>query len=191
MSPKIALIYASRHGHVRAIAEHLASVAAVRRVDCVMIDVKQARLDVLDDYDAALIAGSVHFGRHAGPLRRFVTRNLSRLSSMPSAFVSVSGSAASLEGRVQAEEYIDAFVRVTRWTPDLRVSVAGAVLYTKYGFLTRLMMKFASRTAGRDTDTTRDVVYTNWIEVEQFMHTFVDTLERHAHAVRELVRARA
>lgn len=191
MAPKIALVYASRHGHVRAIAERLASIAAIRRCECAVIDVKHAHANALDGCDAAVIAGSVHFGRHAGTLRRFVARKLARLSSIPTAFVSVSGSAAALNGRAEAEKYIDDFIRVTGWRPDLRLSVAGAVLYTKYGPITRLMMKFASRTAGRDTDTTRDYVYTNWSEVDQFMHGFIDTLERHAHAVQEKQRARA
>ncbi|HEX6640395.1 MAG TPA: flavodoxin domain-containing protein [Thermoanaerobaculia bacterium] len=191
MATKIALVYASRHGHVRAIAERLASIAAIRRVDCAVIDAKHAPANALDGCDAALIAGSVHFGRHAGVLRRFVARKLAWLSSVPTAFVSVSGSAAALEGRAKAEEYVDDFIRVTGWDPDLRLSLAGALLYTKYDPITRLLMKFASRTAGRDTDTTRDFVYTNWSEADQFMHEFIDTLERHAHAVQEKQRAQA
>ena len=191
MATKIALVYASRHGHVAAIAKRLASIAAIRVFDCAVIDVKQARTNALDGCDAALIAGSVHFGRHAGALRRFVTRKLGWLSSIPTAFVSVSGSAAALEGRVKAEDYIDDFVRVTGWQPDLCLSIAGAVLFSKYGPITRLLMKFASRIAGRDTDTTRDYVYTNWSEVDLFMHGFIDTLERHAHAVQEKQRVHA
>ncbi|HYK00378.1 MAG TPA: flavodoxin domain-containing protein [Thermoanaerobaculia bacterium] len=191
MATKIALVYASRHGHVAAIAERLASIAAIRGFDCAIIDVKQTRATALDGCDAALIAGSVHFGRHASVLRRFVARKLAWLSSIPTAFVSVSGSAAALDGRAKAEEYVDDFIRVTGWQPDLRLSLAGAVLYTKYDPVTRLLMKFASRIAGRDTHTTRDYVYTNWSEADQFMHAFIDTLERHAHAVEEKVRARA
>lgn len=185
MATKIALVYASRHGHVRAIAERLASIAAVRRVPCVVVDVKQAQGRALDGCDAVVIAGSIHFGHHARALRNFVKRRLPWLSSIPTAFVSVSGAAAALDGRAKAEEYIDDFMRVTGWKPDLRLSLAGAVLYTQYGAVTRLMMKFASRTAGRDTDTTRDYVYTNWSEADQFMHAFIDTLERYAHAVQE------
>ena len=188
---KIAVVYASSHGHVRAIAEQLAAIAALRRVECVVVDVRSARARPLDDCDAAVIAGSVHFGRHAAALRRFVARRLTWLSAIPSAFVSVSGSAASLDGRAKADEYMSDFVRATGWRPDLYFSVAGAVLYTKYDPITRLMMKFASRTAGRDTDTSRDYVYTNWMEVDQFMHGFIDTLERHAHAARERIRAQA
>jgi menaquinone-dependent protoporphyrinogen oxidase len=184
MATKIAIVYSSKHGHVRAIAERLAEIAAVRHVECSVADVRFAG-DALADCDAAVLAGSVHFGRHARPLRRFVERKLAWLSANPSAFLSVSGSAASLEGIAKATQYIDDFVRGTGWTPDMTLSAAGAVTYTKYGPLTRLMMKFASRTAGREADTSRDIVYTNWIAVDEFMHQFIDTLERHACAADE------
>ncbi|HET7433405.1 MAG TPA: flavodoxin domain-containing protein [Thermoanaerobaculia bacterium] len=184
MVRKIAIVYSSRHGHVRAIAERLAEIAALRHLECSVADVRFAG-NALMSCDAAIVAGSVHFGRHARALRRFVARKLPWLSANPAAFLSVSGSAASLEGTAKAEQYIADFVRTTGWQPDMTLSAAGAVLYTKYDPLTRLMMKFASRTAGRDTDTSRDVVYTNWHAVDEFMHHFIDTLERHACAVGE------
>jgi menaquinone-dependent protoporphyrinogen oxidase len=184
MAGKIAIVYSSKHGHVRAIAERLAEIASVRHVECGVVDVRAAA-NVLASCDAAVIAGSVHFGRHARALRRFVERKLAWLSSNPSAFLSVSGSAASLEGIPKANQYIDDFVRVTGWKPDLTLSAAGAMLFTKYDPLTRLMMKFAARTAGREADASRDVVYTNWHAVDDFMHQFIDTLERHARAVDE------
>ena len=178
MTTKIAIVYSSKHGHVRTIAERLSEIAAVRRVECVVVDVRTAAHRSFLDCDAAVVAGSVHFGRHARSLQRFVKQSIAWLSAVPSAFVSVSGAAASLEGRAEAETYIANFLRATGWEPDLKLSAAGAVLFTKYGPITRLMMKFASRTAGRDTDRSRDYVYTNWTLLEQFMHQFLDTLER-------------
>lgn len=178
---KIAILYSSKHGHVRTIAERLADIAAIRRIECTVVDVRLAE-ETLDHCDAVIIAGSVHFGRHARPLRRFVERNLPWLSANPSAFVSVSGSAASRDGAAEAEKYIHDFLRATGWNPDRFLSAAGAVLFTKYGPLTRLIMKFASRTAGREADTSRDVVYTNWATVDDFMHQFIDSLERHVRA---------
>ena len=178
MTTKIAIVYSSKHGHVRTIAERLAELAAVRRVECAVVDVRTAAHRSFLDCDAVVVAGSVHFGRHARSLQRFVKQCIAWLSAVPSAFVSVSGAAASLDGQAQAEAYIANFLRATGWEPDFKLSAAGAVLFTKYGPVTRLMMKFASRTAGRDTDTSRDYVYTNWTLLDQFMHQFLDTLER-------------
>lgn len=188
MATKIAVVYSSKHGHVRTIAQRLAEIAAVRRVECEIADVRASR-DLLEGCDAAIIAGSVHFDRHAGRLRRFVERKLFWLSRHPSAFVSVSGAAGSLEGGPKAEGYLRNFLRITGWQPDMSLSAAGAVLYTKYGWVTRLMMKFASRTAGRADDPKYDVVYTNWKSLDEFMHQFLDSLERHATVARPQTRS--
>lgn len=191
MALKIAIVYASWHGHVRAIAEHLASIGALRGAECTLYDAAKTAPADITACDAVLIAGSVHFERFQRSLRRFVERRLTLLSSVPSAFLSVSGSAAALGGRAKAEEGVADFIKATGWQPDLTECVGGALLYTKYDPFTRLAMKFASRIAGRGTDTSRDYDYTNWANVDAFMHLFVDTVERHTRAAVELRTAAA
>lgn len=182
MLPKIAIVFSSKHGHVREIAERLAATAAAHDAACSVIDVRRASVSAPDRCGGIVIAGSVHFGRHSRSLRRFVRKNRQWLSTVPSAFVSVSAAAASLDGRAEADQYMEGFFRVTGWQPDSALSAAGAVLYTKYDPLTRLIMRFASRTAGRETDVTRDYVYTDWNELDQFMDDFIGTLERYTRA---------
>jgi menaquinone-dependent protoporphyrinogen oxidase len=179
MSGTIAIIYSSWHGHTRSIAEHMAGVAQAHGVTAEVVDVRRARR-VLDGVNGAIIAGSVHFGRHHRPLQRFIVRNRMRLSTMPTAFVSVSGAAASLDGRVKAAGYASELLAATGWQPDHQIVVGGAVLYTHYDPLTRLAMKFASRFAGRGTDTSKDYVYTEWFVVDEFVSSFLGTLDRAA-----------
>lgn len=182
MLPKIAIVYSSKHGHVREIAERLAAIAAEHEAACTVIDARRAGTAEPDRCGGIVIAGSVHFGRHSRALRRFVERNRQWLSTVPSAFISVSAAAASLDGRAEAVQYMEDFFRVTGWRPDSALSAAGAVQYTKYDPLTRLIMRFASRTAGRETDLSHDYVYTDWNELGLFMDEFVGTLERYTHA---------
>jgi menaquinone-dependent protoporphyrinogen oxidase len=186
---KIAVVYSSWHGHVRDIAARLETITAVRGWTTRVIDARTARLQKLTDCDAAVIVGSVHFARHSRALRRFVQDKKIWIATVPSAFLSVSGAAISLDGREKALEYITDFLHVTGWKPDVILPVAGAVAFTRYDPLTRMMMKFSSRTAGRECDTSRDYVYTNWLQVDQFMHQFVDTLERYERAPRDPVLA--
>lgn len=182
MLPKIAIVFNSKHGHVREIAERLAATAAAHDAACSVIDVRRAGVPGVTGCGGIVIAGSVHFGRHSRALRRFVERHRQWLSTVPAAFISVSAAAASLQGREEAEQYMENFFRATGWRPDSALSAAGAVLYTKYDPLTRLIMRFASRTAGRETDVTRDYVYTDWNVLDQFMDEFLGTLERSTHA---------
>jgi menaquinone-dependent protoporphyrinogen oxidase len=181
MTRKVAIIYSSWHGHTRAIAEHLAGVAAVHNIIAMPCDVHTAkRTGVLIECDAAILVGSVHFGVHHRKLRDFVKTSAARLSAIPSAFVSVSGAAASIDGREKAVGYMLQFLESTGWKPDLKIFVAGAVLYTRYDALTRITMKYASAFAGRGTDTKHDYVYTDWFVLDEFMNTFIGTMDRAA-----------
>jgi menaquinone-dependent protoporphyrinogen oxidase len=180
MSARIGVLYSSWHGHVRTIAEHLQVLARTRGYDSVLINVRGPRrnLVALDACDAAVVVGSIHFGRHSGRLRRAVEHKLAVLSLIPTAFISVSGSAASVQGGDQAEAYAHDFLRASGWQPDQILSIAGAIAYTRYDPITRAMMRFASMIAGRGTDTARDYDYTNWSVLEAFTHGFLDVVER-------------
>ncbi|MFC6726091.1 flavodoxin domain-containing protein, partial [Halobium palmae] len=94
------------------------------------------------------------------------------LNDRPTAFLSVSLSASDEATRAEAEGYVDEFLAETGWTPDATLAVAGAVPYTKYGFLKRLLMKRIVGKRGGDTDTSRDYEYTDWDAVDEFAAAF-------------------
>ncbi len=121
-------------------------------------------------FDAYLVAGSVQFGRHQRYLEEFVRRNLGPLSSGPTAFVSVCGAMAGSwsRGPEEAAKYVASFLSRTGWRPRLTRSFAGGLPYTRYGLLTRWMMRAISRVTGRPTDTSRDWDLTDWVEVDRF-----------------------
>jgi menaquinone-dependent protoporphyrinogen oxidase len=175
MPPRILIAYATWHGQSEKIARRIADVAFLEHVSADVAEVRQASLE---HYDAVIVVGSVHFGRYERPLRRFIARRLTALARMRSAFVSVSGAAASLQGSAQAQSYIDRFLHATRWKPDAVLSVAGAVPFTRYNILTRAAMKFASRISGRESDTSRDYEYTDWFAVDAFVRDFIGVTAR-------------
>ena len=69
---------------------------------------------------------------------------------------------------------IDAFLGDTGWHPCRTSAVAGALVYSKYNFVVRYIMKRIARQAGGDTDTSKDYVYTDWKRLDEF----VDRAER-------------
>ena len=174
----IAIVYATWHGQAEKVARRIADVFSTYAVQTTMLEVRRSSGDgiALERYDAVIVVGSIHFGRQARRLVDFVRRNLAVLSTISTAFLSVSGAAGSLEGDAEAQRYIHEFGMRTGWQPDVTLSVAGAIPYSRYGFFTRLVMTFASRIAGRDSDSTRDFEYTNWIAVEDFARNFLGEL---------------
>ena len=78
------------------------------------------------------------------------------------------------KGRVEAESYVETFVNETGWYPQKIGLFAGALVYTKYNFLLRWIMRHIARSKGsRDLDTKRDYFYTDFEAVKRFAKEFL------------------
>lgn len=123
--------------------------------------------------DAVILGGPIHAGHHSRALRHFIETNNAQLQVIPSAFFSVSLSAAGTpDQRDDARRCMDEFLRDVKFEPLDRIILAGALKYRSYGFLKRFLMKRIVGIAG-DTDTSKDYEYTEWPEVTQFVTRFL------------------
>jgi len=173
---RLLIVYGTTEGHTRKIAEHIAGV--VRRLghDAEVLD--SAAKDAAQTerrYDAVILGGSLHEGRHQGALTHFIKSNLEWLNSVPSAFFSVSLTIASgdVHDRSEAGYVAQRYLDEVGWQPARTQCVAGALLYTRYSFLKRFLMRLIAQRAGGATDTSRDYEYTDWDEVTRFVEAFV------------------
>ncbi len=184
----VLILYATREGHTQLIANHIALTLGARKLPTVVMCAKDAAELEVGAYSAAVLAASVHVGKHEPELVDFVIRHRAELERLPSAFISVSMAEAGAENleasnqsRLEAAENvqhtIDRFCEQTGWHPERIKPVAGALLYTQYGALTRLVMKFIARRAGGPTDTSRDYDFTDWKALARFAEEFADELE--------------
>jgi menaquinone-dependent protoporphyrinogen oxidase len=181
----ILVIYATREGQTLRIAQRVAAHAQAAGFATDTIDaVKIPPGFSLERYCAAIVAASVHCGRHEREIVGFVRSHAKELNGMITAFLSVSLSEANYEDRkapdaqrsrasADVRNMIDAFLSATGWTPGRILPVAGAVPFTKYNFPLRLLMQRISRRAGGATDTSRDYEYTDWKTLGAFVHEFI------------------
>jgi menaquinone-dependent protoporphyrinogen oxidase len=170
------IVYGTTEGHTRKLAGRVATVAFEHHHSATVVDsAANTRLSDARRYDAVVVAGSLHGGRHQPSLVRWVRANRTALDSLPTAFFSVSLSAAGKKERERrgARECADRFVAETGWIPGMVRLVAGKLAYSKYPFLVRQAMRFIAWRAGGDTDTSRDYEYTDWAalraDVEEFL----------------------
>ena len=107
-------------------------------------------------------------------VRRFVKRNLQLLSTVPSAFFSVSLLQISHrpESQEKAARYVPSFLEETGWRPQLTAVFAGAMKYTRFGWLGKRLMRAIWQKEGLEADITRDYEYTCWEEVDRFVEEF-------------------
>lgn len=186
----IAVVYASREGHTQKIAERLAARLRRRGAIVEVVDAREALSGFdLGRYDAVILAASVHGGQHEREMREFVRQRRFVLQGMPVAFLSVSltettaeDAKASPEARTRASDgvhdMLERFFRDTGFRPSQVRPIAGALLYTRYGLLKRLVMKHIAGKSGGPTDTSRDHDFTDWAGVDRFADAFFDELAR-------------
>ena len=77
---------------------------------------------------------------------------------------------------------MDAFLAETQWLSAIVRPVAGALMYSKYNFLLRMVMKRIARCAGVGTDTSRDQVFTKWQDLDRLVESLLRFLPAQASA---------
>lgn len=104
MKPLV-ILYATREGHTRQIARHIESSIRERGYTARSRDVRdlQEPFD-LDRYDGAIVAASVHRGKHEPEMLAFVKRHRDALEALPTAFISVSLAEAGAEDAARPPE---------------------------------------------------------------------------------------
>jgi len=171
----VAIIYGSAFGQTAKIAFRMRNVLLEHDVLVAFLNAEALVPGFdLSGFDGVIIGSSVIAWKHGRAITRFVHAHREPLSTTPSAFFSVSGSAGSIysEKRTEARSLMDRFLEAARWNPRLRATFGGAVAYTRYPFFIRWIMKRIARKEGAPTDTTRDHEMTNWEEVDAFAHRF-------------------
>jgi menaquinone-dependent protoporphyrinogen oxidase len=173
---KIWIGYGTTEGQTARIAARLADVIRSHGLDVQTADLKQSPDADLDTYDAVIIGGSIHMGKHEDYVCDFIRQNRAGLERLPAAFFSVS--LAAHGDMANAEAYVANFEQETGWRPSQVGFFSGALLYRQYRFLKRSMMKriVRSKPGNLSTDTSRDHEYTDWVEVERFGEDFLARL---------------
>lgn len=167
---RIIVIHASRDGQTARIAARMGATLAARRNDVTVLPYDAHGIAAeIERADLVIVGGGIRYGKHPPGLERFVRRNFALLVSRPNAFFSVSLSAGGPGARPEAAaRNLQAFLDRTAWTPDRTACIAGALRYSHYNIMIRLLMRMIVGAAGGDTDPSRDYEYTDWEGVDAF-----------------------
>lgn len=175
----VLVLYGTGEGQTEKVADYVASVIREHGHDVTVLHGDRIPADFsLAAYDGVVVGASVHLGRHQRYIREFAVENGALLESMPSAFFSVSLSAAGRRTeREKARAVMEGFLEEVGWQPEVRAVVPGRLAYGQYGPLKRFVMKRIAGRAGGDADPSRDYEYTDWKGVTRFAETFLERLE--------------
>jgi menaquinone-dependent protoporphyrinogen oxidase len=183
---RVGVFFATREGHTQRIAERITSDLLALGFDVDLLPVRRRLPFGFSKYSAAILAASVHGGKHEKEMVQFVKDHRAELEKIATAFLSVTLSEAGAEmpdetpGEhakfvLDVDRMLGNFFEETEWVPTRTKPVAGALLYTKYNFLVRLVMRRIAKKAGASTDTSRDYIYTDWVGLDKFVVDFSRT----------------
>jgi menaquinone-dependent protoporphyrinogen oxidase len=180
---RILVIYGTTEGQTAKIARYLGDTLRAAGVSADVVDARTASSSP-DNYDAVIVAASVHARGYQQAVRRWVRARAQVLNAKPTAFISVCLGVLQPEPKVQRElaAIVDRFLTSTGWRPAITKHVAGALAYSRYNWFKRWAMVRIVRTAGGDTDTSRDYEYTDWADVQGFAEEFARSLRARAAA---------
>jgi menaquinone-dependent protoporphyrinogen oxidase len=177
--PTILVIYGTTDGHTAKVAsflgEELRGLGHVVEVD----DAREPRRNPqAADFDAVIVAASVHVSGYQQAVRQWVRQNVTPLTERPNAFLSVCMGIVQGTPRVLAdlEAIVRRFVAHTGWQPQRVEFVAGAIPYSRYGLIKRWVMQYMSRQAGVRTTPSQDYEYTDWEALRRFAVTFAEAI---------------
>ena len=174
---KLLIVYGTTEGQTRKIAEFLALEAEKTGAEVTLCDASMEQISP-DRYDAVMIGASMHMHRYQTSITHYVKEHMGTLNAIPTALFSVSLSALSegydAESFNELKDITMHFLVDTGWNPTATAYMAGALRYTQYDFLKKFIMRQIAKSGGsKDTDTTKDVEYTDWEKVRKFLNDFL------------------
>lgn len=175
---KILIVYGSQKGHTQKIAEFLRTESVIVGHQAVSIEASPEAKSP-ENFDAVIVASSVHAGQYNPEIIDYATKYSVLLNIVPSAFLSVGLTITRNEPKAMKElESVTKFLMdLTKWKPVMIEQIAGALEYSKYGFIKKMLIKSIMKKTGGETDTTRDYVYTDWEGLKEILHEFIHRCE--------------
>ncbi|WP_312229905.1 menaquinone-dependent protoporphyrinogen IX dehydrogenase [Pseudescherichia sp.] len=166
---KTLILFSTRDGQTREIASSIASELSELGVYADVVNLNRTESIAWEEYDRVVIGASIRYGHFHPAVDRFVKKHLQHLNTLPSAFYAVNLVARKPEkSSPQTNSYTRKFLLNSPWQPDRCAVFAGALRYPRYTWYDRIMIRLIMKMTGGETDTRKEVVYTDWSRVSGF-----------------------
>lgn len=172
---KFLVFYSTTEGHTHKVADFAADRLKARGDSVTVVDAAQTPWDLRpDDFDAAILAASIHDGFYQTTMVDFARKHHERLNRMPSAFLSVSLSAAGRDPDDLSNAAIcaDMFRKDTGWTGGETHHIAGSFRFSEYDFFKRWVMKIIAWERSLPVAGVQELELTDWDALAKIVDAF-------------------
>ena len=177
---KALFIYSTCDGQTLKILRHMSE--QLDNLECELVEIKDLAQTDFQEYDKVLIASSIRYGRINKSVYSLIKTKNDDLKKSNAAFICVNLTARKEDQGKDTPEgssYIKTFLKKAcqkegSWKPELIGVFAGALRYPRYNFFDRNMIRFIMKLTGGETDTSKEIEYTNWSKVTAFAKIFAE-----------------
>lgn len=165
----VLILYSTTDGHTLAICRRVGEV--------VEQDGHRVTLKCLDDepgidiapYDKVVVGARIRYGKHTPQVFDFARTHRQALDAKPNAFFTVNVVARKPEKNTpQTNPYMLKFLKLSAWRPKELAVFAGRIVYARYSFWDRQIIRFIMWLTKGPTAPDTDVDFTDWKKVEAF-----------------------
>ena len=162
------IIYSSTDGHTKTICEKITNFLNGGN-SVKLVSLENAEKIELSNFENIIIGASIRYGKHSKKLYKFINLNKNILNQKQSAFFSVNVVARKPEkNTAETNPYINKFLRISKWKPNIIKVFAGKVDYPSYNFFDKYIIKFIMLLTNGPTDISKSYEFTDWSKVDEF-----------------------
>ena len=168
----VLIVYSSTDGHTKIICQRITNFLNEDNL-VKLLPIEEAKNIDLSNFEKIIIGASIRYGKHSKELYKFVNLNKNILKQKKSAFFSVNVVARKPEkNTAETNPYINKFLKISNWKPNIIRVFAGKVDYPSYNFFDKYVIKFIMFITKGPTDTSRSYEFTDWSKVDEFSKEF-------------------
>jgi len=163
------LIYSTSDGQTKKICDAMAQQLIGSGEQVQLLSLTDANNITWQEVDKVVIGASIRYGHFNKALDKFIAQYQTELEQRVNGFFCVNLTARKPEKNTPTTNaYMKKFIETSPWQPTLQAVFAGALLYSKYRWLDKVMIRFIMKMTGGETDTSKDIEYTDWKKVDDF-----------------------
>lgn len=173
MKKRVLILYSTRNGQTRKILDAMVAHRPEWQADFVGL---HGLPDIdISSYDKVILAASIRYGYFHCSLNQFVRKNLQQLMQKDSAFIGVNLVARKAgKNTPETNAYVRKWLKASPWKPNATAVFAGALRYSQYAWWQVRIIQLIMRMTGGTTDTSQDIEFTNWEDVQNFAEQFLN-----------------
>jgi menaquinone-dependent protoporphyrinogen oxidase len=165
----ILILYSTTDGHTLEICQRLQQIIEQdsHRVTMKCVDDDPA-IDIAA-YDKVVVGARIRYGKHTPQVFEFARSHRQALDAKPNAFFTVNVVARKPEKNApETNPYMRKFLAQSAWRPKELAVFAGRIVYARYSFWDRQIIRFIMWMTKGPTAADTDVDFTDWKKVEAF-----------------------